>query len=59
MSQVNIGELERPDQKPEPILGLPGIMARSIGRDIEQIYAGSNKVREWEEWELIFQVFPG
>ena len=42
---VNIGELERPDQKPEPIRGLPGIMARAIGRDIEDIYKGSNKVR--------------
>ncbi|GBF93905.1 magnesium chelatase subunit H [Raphidocelis subcapitata] len=40
---VNIAELDRPDQKPEPILGLPGILARSIGRDIESIYAGSNK----------------
>ncbi len=25
---VNIAELDRPDQKPEPIKGLPGIMAR-------------------------------
>ncbi|KAI8476659.1 MAG: magnesium protoporphyrin chelatase [Monoraphidium minutum] len=40
---VNIGELDRPDQKPEAILGLPGILARSIGREIEQVYAGSNK----------------
>ena len=24
-------------------MGLPGIFARAIGRDIEQIYAGSNK----------------
>ena len=40
---VNIGELNRPDQQPNPILGLPGILARSIGRDIEQVYAGSNK----------------
>jgi magnesium chelatase subunit H len=36
-------ELDRPDQKPEAILGLPGILARATGRDIEQIYAGSNK----------------
>jgi magnesium chelatase subunit H len=24
-------------------MGLPGILARSIGRNIEQIYAGNNK----------------
>ena len=35
--------LADPDQQPNPILGLPGILARSIGRDIEQVYAGSNK----------------
>eukprot|EP00798_Chlamydomonas_sp_ICE-L_P011386 gene11386-12086_t len=40
---VNIGELDRPDQTPLPIKGLPGILARSIGRDIETIYKGSNK----------------
>ena len=44
--QVNIGELERPDQKPYPIKGLPGIMARAIGRDMEEIYKGNNKVRQ-------------
>jgi hypothetical protein len=36
-------ELDRPDQKPEAIFGLPGILARAIGRDIESIYTGSNK----------------
>jgi hypothetical protein len=36
-------ELDRPDQKPEAIKGLPGILARAIGRDIESVYAGSNK----------------
>eukprot|EP00798_Chlamydomonas_sp_ICE-L_P000627 gene627-2061_t len=40
---VNIGELDRPDQVPLPIKGLPGILARSIGRDIEHIYKGKNK----------------
>jgi magnesium chelatase subunit H len=40
---VNIAEIDRPDQKPEPILGMPGILARSIGREIESIYIGSNK----------------
>jgi magnesium chelatase subunit H len=40
---VNIAEIDRPDQKPEPIPGLPGILARAVGRDIEQIYAGNNK----------------
>eukprot|EP00887_Chlorella_sp_A99_P003735 scaffold7.g3735.t1 len=39
---VNIAELDRPDNDP-PIKALPGILARSIGRDIEQIYAASNK----------------
>ena len=47
--QVNIGELERPDQKPYPIKGLPGIMARAIGRDMEEIYKGNNKVCEGGE----------
>ena len=40
---VNIGELDRPDQQPTPILGLPGILARAIGRNIEDIYKGNNK----------------
>ncbi|GAX72580.1 hypothetical protein CEUSTIGMA_g36.t1 [Chlamydomonas eustigma] len=40
---VNIAELDRPDEKPLPIKGLPRIMAEAIGRDLEQIYAGSNK----------------
>lgn len=30
-------------QKPEPVKGLPGIMAAAIGRDIESIYNGNNK----------------
>lgn len=40
---VNIAELDRPDQKPDPIKGLPGILARAIGRDIEEIYTANNK----------------
>ncbi|WIA33976.1 hypothetical protein OEZ86_007071 [Tetradesmus obliquus] len=40
---VNIAEIDRPDQKPEPIKGLPGIMAAAIGRDIESIYQGNNR----------------
>jgi len=36
-------ELDRPDQKPEAIRGLPGILARAIGKNIEEVYAGSNK----------------
>jgi len=40
---VNIAEIDRPDQKPEAILGMPGILARAIGRDIEQVYNGNNK----------------
>ena len=41
---VNIAEVDRPSNKP-PIVGLPGIMARSIGRSIEQLYLSSNKAR--------------
>jgi magnesium chelatase subunit H len=40
---VNIAELDRPDQQPQPILGLPGILARSIGRDIDDVYKSSDK----------------
>ena len=39
---VNIAELDRPDNTP-PIKGMPGILARAIGRDIEDIYSGNNK----------------
>jgi magnesium chelatase subunit H len=42
---VNIAEIDRPDQKPEPIKGLPGILATAVGRDIESVYTGNNKVR--------------
>ncbi len=37
---VNIGELDRPDNKPEPIKGLPGILARAIGKNIEDVSEG-------------------
>eukprot|EP00199_Chlamydomonas_sp_CCMP681_P000031 CAMPEP_0119108716 /NCGR_PEP_ID=MMETSP1180-20130426/15618_1 /TAXON_ID=3052 ORGANISM="Chlamydomonas cf sp, Strain CCMP681" /NCGR_SAMPLE_ID=MMETSP1180 /ASSEMBLY_ACC=CAM_ASM_000741 /LENGTH=1404 /DNA_ID=CAMNT_0007094367 /DNA_START=16 /DNA_END=4230 /DNA_ORIENTATION=+ len=40
---VNIAEIDRPDQQPTAIKGLPGIMARSIGRDMEQIYRDANR----------------
>ncbi len=40
---VNIAELDRPDQKPEPIVGLPSILAKAVGRNIEDIYSGNNK----------------
>ena len=40
---VNIAEIDRPSNNP-PIKGLPGTMARSIGRNIEEIYLSSNKV---------------
>jgi magnesium chelatase subunit H len=40
---VSIGDLDRPDQTPNPIKGIPGILAKAAGRDIEEIYAGSNK----------------
>ena len=39
---VNIAEIDRPENKP-PIQGIPSILARSIGRNIEEIYAGNNK----------------
>lgn len=39
---VGIAELERPDNTP-PLAGLPGILARAVGRDIEEVYAGNNK----------------
>ena len=35
---VSIGDLDRPDNDP-PIKGMPGILARSIGRDIEEVRA--------------------
>lgn len=39
---VNIAEVDRPEGKP-PVKGLPGILARSIDKNIEQIYALNNK----------------
>lgn len=39
---VNIAEIDRPEDDP-PIKGLPGILARAIGRNIEEIYANNNK----------------
>eukprot|EP00884_Botryococcus_braunii_P002250 jgi/Botrbrau1/12025/Bobra.0293s0002.1 len=39
---VNIAEIDRPDLDP-PIAGLPGILARAIGRNIEEIYLNNNK----------------
>ena len=40
---VNIAEIDRPDNG-TPIKGLPGILARAIKRDVEQIYQNNNKV---------------
>jgi magnesium chelatase subunit H len=40
---VNIAEIDRPDGDP-PVAGLPGTLARSIGRNIEEIYLNNNKV---------------
>lgn len=40
---VNIAEIDRPEEKPTPLKGLPTILAQSIGRDIEDIYSGNNK----------------
>ena len=41
---VNIAEIDRPDAAP-PVAGLPGILARTIGRSIEEIYLNNNKAR--------------
>ncbi len=41
---VNIAEIDRPDNDP-PVAGLPGILARSIGRNMEEIYLNNNKAR--------------
>ena len=43
---VNIAEIDRPENQP-PTRGLPGVLARAVGRDIEQIYVSSNKARCW------------
>lgn len=40
---VNIAEIDRPDLE-KPVKGLPGIFARSIGRNVEEIYQNNNKV---------------
>merc|ERR1739848_925225 len=39
---VNIASIDRPEEEP-PILGLPTILARSVNRDIEDIYRNSDK----------------
>lgn len=40
---VNIAEIDRPENDP-PIKGLPGILARSINRNMEEIYLNNNRV---------------
>ena len=40
---VNIAEVDRPENDP-PVRGLPGILARAIGRNVEEIYSASNRV---------------
>lgn len=40
---VNIAEIDRPDLE-KPVRGLPGILARAITRNVEEIYQASNKV---------------
>lgn len=40
---VNIAEIDRPDVEPAPVPGLPGVLARSLGMNIEAIYAGNNR----------------
>ena len=41
---VNIAEIDRPENDP-PVKGLPGILARSINRNMEEIYLNNNRVR--------------
>ena len=41
---VHHAEIDRPENQP-PTRGLPGILAKAIGRQIEQIYISSNKAR--------------
>ena len=43
---VNIAEIDRPENDP-PLKGLPGILARSIGRNMEEIYLNNNRVGNW------------
>ena len=40
---VNIAEIDRLDNDP-PVYGLPGILARTIKRNVEEIYLNNNKV---------------
>ena len=49
---VNIASIDRPDEVPVPLKGLPTILAEAIGRDIESIYTGNNK-GELEDLSLI------
>lgn len=39
---VNIAEIDRPDLE-KPIRGLPGILARAVKRNVEEIYQNNNK----------------
>ena len=39
---VNIAEIDRPDIE-TPVKGLPGLLAAAAGRNIEEVYASSNK----------------
>ena len=40
---VNIAEIDRPDNTPVPLRGIPTLLAEAVGRDIEEVYAGNNK----------------
>uniref|UniRef100_A0A061S850 magnesium chelatase n=1 Tax=Tetraselmis sp. GSL018 TaxID=582737 RepID=A0A061S850_9CHLO len=39
---VNIAEIDRPEGE-NPVRGLPGLLAESVGRNIEEIYSGNNR----------------
>jgi magnesium chelatase subunit H len=40
---VNIAEIDRPEQTPVPLKGIPTLLASAVGRDIEDVYNGNNK----------------
>ena len=54
---VNIAEIDRPENQP-PTRGMPGILAASMKRNIEEIYANSNKVRHPPPFSAHLYPFP-
>jgi len=54
---VNIAEINRPEAE-VPLLGLPNILARSIGREIEDIYRSSD-AGDLDDVELLNSITAG